>query len=54
MIELDYTGSHGAHLGTDLLNPNQVSMDVVNDLIAKHGATAAAALLNSQITSAAG
>ncbi len=50
VIELDYTGSHGAHLGTDPLNPNQVSMDVVNDLIAKHGATA---LLNSSIASAA-
>ena len=53
MIELDYTGSHGEHLGTNLFDPNQVSTDVVNDLIATHGAKAAATLLNSQVTSAA-
>ena len=53
VIALDYTGSHGEHLGTNLFDPNQVSTDVVNDLIATHGAKAAATLLNSQVTSAA-
>lgn len=52
-VEFDYNGSHGSHLQATLLNPNQVSMDVVNNLIAQLGPAATAALLNSQITSAA-
>jgi len=52
-VELDYNGVYGSHLQAGLLNPNQVPMSVVNDLIARYGATQALALLNSQITSAA-
>jgi hypothetical protein len=44
---------YGSRLQSGLLNPNQVPMSVVNDLIARYGATQAVALLNSQITSAA-
>jgi hypothetical protein len=53
VVELDYNGSHGTRLQANLMNPNQVSMDVVNAYIAQYGAAATAALLNSQITSAA-
>lgn len=53
VVEVDYNGSHGTHLQAGLLNPNQVPMSVVNDLISRLGATATASLLNSQITSAA-
>jgi hypothetical protein len=52
-VELDYNGTWGSHLQAGLLNPNQVPMSVVNDLIARYGVTQAVALLNSQITSAA-
>jgi hypothetical protein len=51
-IELDYNGVYGSNLQAGLLNPNQVPMSVVNDLIARFGPAGAVALLNSQITSA--
>ena len=50
-VEVDYNGSYGTHLQAGLLNPNQVPMSVVNDLIARYGKTEALTLLNSQITS---
>ena len=50
-IELNYNGSRGTHLQANLLNPNQVPLSVVNDLIARFGTAQAIALLNSQITS---
>ena len=50
-VEVDYNGVYGSHLQAGLLNPNQVPMSVVNDLIARLGPTAAVALLNLQITS---
>ncbi len=52
-VELDYNGVYGSNLQSGLLNPNQVPMSVVNDLIARLGPTATVALLNSQITSPA-
>jgi hypothetical protein len=52
-VEVDYNGAYGSNLQAGLLNPNQVPMSVVNDLVARYGATQAVALLNSQITSAA-
>ena len=52
-VEADYNGVYGSDLQAGLLNPNQVPMSVVNDLIAKYGVTQAVALLNSPITSAA-
>jgi Carboxypeptidase regulatory-like domain len=52
-VEVDYNGVYGSHLQAGLLNPNQVPMSVVNDLIARLGPTQTVALLNSQITSAA-
>ncbi len=52
MIELDYNGVYGSDLQAGLLNPNQVPMSVVNDLIARFGPAGTVALLNSQITSA--
>ena len=52
-VELDYNGVYGSNLQAGLLNPNQVPMSVVNDLIARFGPTGARDLLNSQITSAA-
>jgi hypothetical protein len=52
-VEVDYNGVYGSHLQAGLLNPNQVPMSVVNDLVARFGATQTVALLNSQITSAA-
>jgi hypothetical protein len=52
-LEFDYNGTWGSNLQAGLLNPNQLSMDVVNGLTAKYGVTQAIALLNSQITSAA-
>ena len=36
-VELDYNGVYGSHLQAGLLNPNQVPMSVVNDLIARFG-----------------
>ncbi|MGH9386427.1 MAG: carboxypeptidase regulatory-like domain-containing protein [Vicinamibacterales bacterium] len=51
-VELDYNGVYGSHLQAGLLNPNQVPMSVVNDLIARFGPAGTVALLNSQITSA--
>jgi Carboxypeptidase regulatory-like domain/TonB dependent receptor len=51
IVELSYNGSRGSHLQANLLNLNQVPLSVVNDLIARFGATQAIALLNSQITS---
>lgn len=51
VVEVNYNGSYGSHLNAGLLNPNQVPMSVVNDLVARYGATGAVALLNSQITS---
>ena len=50
-IELNYNGSRGTHLQANLLNPNQVPLSVVNDLIARFGTAQAITLLNSQITS---
>ena len=52
-VELDYNGVYGSDLQSGLLNPNQVPMSVVNDLVARFGPTGARDLLNSQITSAA-
>ena len=52
-VEVDYNGVYGSHLQADLINPNQVPMSVVNDLIARYGPTGARDLLNAQITSAA-
>ena len=52
-VEVDYNGVYGSHLQAGLLNPNQVPMSVVNDLISRFGAAQTVALLNSQITSAA-
>ena len=46
-LEVDYNGSKGTHLQANLLNLNQVPLSLVNDLIARFGATAAVALLNS-------
>jgi hypothetical protein len=51
MVEANYNGSHGNNLQAQLLNPNQVPMAVVNDLIDRYGTTQAVALLNSQVTS---
>ncbi len=51
-VELDYNGVYGSKLQSGLLNPNQVPMSVVNDLIARFGPIGARDLLNSQITSA--
>lgn len=51
-VELEYNGVYGSHLQANLLNPNQVPMSVVNDLVAKYGPTGARDLLNSSITSA--
>ena len=36
-VELDYNGVYGSDLQAGLLNPNQVPMSVVNDLIARFG-----------------
>ena len=47
-VELDYNGVYGSNLQAGLLNPNQVPMSVVNDLIARFGPTGARDLLNSQ------
>ena len=52
-VELDYNGVYGSRLQAGLLNPNQVPMSVVDDLIARFGPIGARDLLNSQITSAA-
>jgi hypothetical protein len=52
-VELEYNGVYGSNLQAGLLNPNQVPMSVVNDLIARFGPIGARDLLNSQITSAA-
>jgi hypothetical protein len=51
-VEINYNGSKGTHLQANLLNPNQVPLSVVDNLIARLGAAQAIALLNSQITSA--
>jgi TonB dependent receptor len=53
VLELDYNGVRGTHLQSGLLNPNQVPMSVVNDLIARLGPIGARDLLNSSITSSA-
>jgi hypothetical protein len=50
-LELDYNGSRGSHLNSNLQNINQVPMSVVNELIARLGPAAAASLLNQQVTS---
>ena len=52
-VEVDYNGVYGSHLQAGLLNPNQVPMSVVNDLVARFGAVGARDLLNSNVTSAA-
>jgi carboxypeptidase family protein len=52
-VEVDYNGVYGSNLQAGLLNPNQVPMSVVNDLIARFGPAGARDLLNSQITSPA-
>lgn len=51
-VEADYNGSYGSDLHAGLLNPNQVPMSVVNDLIARYGPAQTVTLLNSQVTSA--
>ena len=38
-VELDYNGVYGSDLQANLINPNQVPMSVVNDLIARYGPT---------------
>jgi hypothetical protein len=50
-LELDYNGSKGSRLNSNLINMNQIPMSTINDLVAKHGPNGARALLNSQITS---
>ena len=35
-VEADYNGSYGSHLQAGLLNPNQVPMSAVNELIARY------------------
>jgi hypothetical protein len=52
-MEVEYNGVYGSDLQAGLLNPNQVPMSVVNDLIARFGPAGTVPLLNSQITSAA-
>ena len=52
IVEMSYNGSRGTNLQANLLNPNQVPLSVVNDLINRFGVSQAVALLNSQITSA--
>jgi hypothetical protein len=52
-VELDYNGVYGSNLQAGLLNPNQVPMSVVDDLVARFGPAGARDLLNSQITSPA-
>ncbi|MEO8373458.1 MAG: carboxypeptidase regulatory-like domain-containing protein, partial [Candidatus Solibacter sp.] len=52
-IEADYNGVTGSRLNAGLMNINQVSMQVVDGLIAKYGTTQAISLLNSNISSAA-
>ena len=52
-VEVDYNGAHGSDLQANLINPNQVPMSVVNDLVARFGPVGARDLLNAQITSAA-
>jgi hypothetical protein len=53
VLELEYNGVYGSDLQAGLLNPNQVPMSVVNDLIARFGPTGTRDLLNSNITSPA-
>ena len=52
-VEVDYNGVYGSRLQAGLLNPNQVPMSIVNDLVARYGPVGARDLLNSNITSAA-
>jgi Carboxypeptidase regulatory-like domain len=52
-VEVEYNGVYGSKLQAGLLNPNQVPMSIVNDLIARYGPLGARDLLNSNITSAA-
>jgi Carboxypeptidase regulatory-like domain len=52
-VELEYNGVYGSHLQAGLLNPNQVPMSVVDNLIARFGPLGARDLLNSNIMSAA-
>ncbi len=52
-VEVDYNGVYGSHLQAGLINPNQVPMSVVNDLVARYGSIGARDLLNANITSAA-
>jgi hypothetical protein len=52
-VELEYNGVYGSQLQAGLLNPNQVPMSVVNELIARFGPAGTVSLLNSQITSPA-
>lgn len=52
-FEVDYNGSKGSHLQSNLLNMNQVPLSVMNDLIARLGTTAALALMTQQANSAA-
>jgi hypothetical protein len=51
IVEVNYNGSYGSHLQAGLLNPNQVPMSIVDDLVARYGPAGAVTLLNSQITS---
>ena len=46
-VEVDYNGVYVSRLQSGLLNPNQVPMSVVDDLIARYGATQAVALRRS-------
>jgi hypothetical protein len=52
-VDFEYNGVYGSKLQAGLLNPNQVPMSVVNDLVARFGPVGARDLLNSNITSAA-
>jgi hypothetical protein len=52
VLEAEYNGTAGNHLQTGLVNINQIPMSVVNDFIARYGATQTATLLNSNIASA--
>jgi hypothetical protein len=50
--DIEYNGSYGYHLQAGLMNPNQVPLAGVNDLIARYGVTETIALLQSDISSA--
>jgi hypothetical protein len=51
-VEVDYNGSKGSHLHSNLVNLQQVPMSVVDDLAARFGRAAVDGILRSNITSA--